>query len=107
MNETESVVVFVTAPEAEAQGLAEVLVREKKTACVNIVPGVRSTYWWQGEIESDDESLLIIKTRLPLLDGLVEVVKKTHSYEVPEFLVVPVLYGADDYVKWMGEGTKS
>ncbi len=102
MNETESVVVFVTAPDAEAQGLAEVLVREKKAACVNIVPGVRSTYWWQGEIESDDESLLIIKTRLSVLDGLVEVVRKTHSYEVPEVIALPVLGGNRDYLDWIG-----
>ena len=102
MNETESVVVFVTAPEPEAQGLAQVLVREKKAACVNIVPGVRSTYWWQGEIESDDESLLIIKTRLSVLDGLVEVVKKTHSYEVPEVIALPVVGGNRDYLDWIG-----
>ena len=102
MNETESVVVLVTAPDAEAQGLAEVLVREKKAACVNIVPGVRSTYWWQGEIESDDESLLIIKTRLSLLDGLVEAVKKTHSYEVPEVIALPVVGGNRDYLDWIG-----
>jgi len=102
MNEPENVVVFVTAPEAEAQGLAEVLVREKKAACVNIVPRVRSTYWWQGEIESDDESLLIIKTRLSLLDGLIEVVKETHSYEVPEVIALPILGGNRDYLDWIG-----
>ncbi len=102
MNETESVVVFITAPEAEAQGLAEVLVREKKAACVNIVPRVHSTYWWQGEIESDDESLLIIKTRLSLLDGLVEAVKETHSYDVPEVIALPVLGGNRDYLDWIG-----
>ena len=97
-----NVVVFVTAPEAEAQVLAEVLVREKKAACVNIVPRVRSTYWWQGEIESDDESLLIIKTRTSLLDDLVEVVKETHSYEVPEVIALPILGGNQDYLDWIG-----
>jgi periplasmic divalent cation tolerance protein len=102
MNEPENVVVFVTAPEAEAQGLAEVLVREKKAACVNVVPRVRSTYWWQGEIESDDESLLIIKTRLSLLDGLIEAVKETHSYEVPEVIALPILGGNQDYLDWIG-----
>jgi periplasmic divalent cation tolerance protein len=102
MNELENVVVFVTTPEAEAQGLAEVLVREKKAACVNIVPKVRSTYWWQGEIESDDESLLIIKTRLSLLDDLIEVVKETHSYEVPEVIALPILGGNQDYLDWIG-----
>lgn len=102
MNELENVVVFVTTPEAEAQVLAEVLVREKKAACVNIVPKVRSTYWWQGEIESDDESLLIIKTRLSLLDDLIEVVKETHSYEVPEVIALPILGGNQDYLDWIG-----
>ena len=102
MNEPENAVVLVTTPEAEAQGLAEVLVREKKAACVNIVPRVRSTYWWQGEIESDDESLLIIKTRLSLLDDLIEAVKETHSYEVPEVIALPILGGNRDYLDWIG-----
>jgi len=102
MTEPENVVVFVTTPEAEAQVLAEVLVREKKAACVNIVPRVRSTYWWQGEIESDDESLLIIKTSLSLLDDLIEAVKETHSYEVPEVIALPVVGGNEDYLDWIG-----
>ena len=102
MNEPENVVVFVTTPEAEAQGLAEVLVREKRAACVNIVSRVRSVYWWQGEIESDDESLLIIKTAASLLDDLVEVVKRTHSYEVPEVIALPILGGNKDYLDWVG-----
>ena len=102
MNEAENVVVFVTTPETEAQGLAEALVREKKAACVNIVPRVRSTYWWQGEIESDEESLLIIKTRASLLDGLVAVVKETHSYEVPEVIAMPIVGGNKDYLDWVG-----
>lgn len=102
MNEPENVVVFVTTPEAEAQALAEVLVREKKAACVNIIPRVRSTYWWQDKVESDDESLLIIKTRLSLLDGLVAAVKEAHSYEVPEVIALPVVAGNRDYLDWIG-----
>lgn len=101
MNEPENVVVFVTTPEDEAQALVEVLVREKKAACVNIVSRVRSTYWWQDKVESDDESLLIIKTRLSLLDGLVEAVKEAHSYEVPEVIALPIVGGNEDYLGWI------
>ncbi|XP_061970005.1 protein CutA, chloroplastic isoform X2 [Populus nigra] len=78
-----SIVVYVTVPNREAgKKLANSIVKEKLAACVNIVPGIESVYQWQGEIQSDAEELLIIKTRQSLLEALTEHVKANHEYEL-------------------------
>ncbi|XP_011016891.1 PREDICTED: protein CutA, chloroplastic isoform X2 [Populus euphratica] len=78
-----SIVVYVTVPNREAgKKLASSIVKEKLAACVNIVPGIESVYQWQGEIQSDAEELLIIKTRQSLLEALTEHVKANHEYEL-------------------------
>ncbi|EEF48598.1 Protein CutA, chloroplast precursor, putative [Ricinus communis] len=77
-----SVVVYVTVPNRDAgKKLAQSIVKEKLAACVNIVPGIESVYQWQGEIQTDSEELLIIKTRDSLLDALTDHVKANHEYE--------------------------
>jgi periplasmic divalent cation tolerance protein len=97
-------VVFITTGSAmEAQRIAHILVSERKAACVNIVPQVHSRFWWQGKIDSADETLLIVKTRASLLDELVRLVKENHNYEVPEIIALPILGGNPDYLKWIGE----
>lgn len=99
-------VVFITAGTSEEAGrIADILVAERKAACVNIVPGVHSKFWWQGEIDSADEALLIVKTKASLLDELVRLVKENHSYEVPEVVALPILGGNPDYLKWIDEVT--
>ncbi len=102
MEETGKVVVLITAAtEKEAHSLAELLLNQKKVACVNIVPKVDSLFRWQGNIDSAQESLLIIKTRASLLPELIEMVKMTHSYEVPEIIALPIVGGNEDYLKWL------
>ncbi|XP_051150127.1 protein CutA, chloroplastic-like isoform X2 [Andrographis paniculata] len=77
-----SIVVYVTVPSKEAgQKLAASIVKERLAACVNRVPGVESVYEWKGEIQTDTEELLIIKTRESLLDALTQHVKANHEYE--------------------------
>ena len=104
MEKFASVVVFITTDTGrEAQQIAEILLEQKKAACVNIVPQVDSHFWWQGEIDSAREHLLIVKTRAALLDEVVKLVKEAHSYEVPEVIALPIIGGNPDYLKWLDE----
>ena len=106
MAESSYIVVLVTtgSPE-EAKKISSALLEQKKAACVNIVPQVSSRFWWQGELDSADESLLIIKTRASLLDDIVKIVKELHSYEVAEVIALPIVGGNPDYLNWIGEET--
>jgi len=101
MKESDNVVVLITATEEEAHGLTDLLLRQRKAACVNILSKVHSRYWWQGKIESDNESLLIVKTKASLLDQLISLVKENHSYEVPEIIALPIVGGNQDYLNWI------
>ena len=102
MKEPGEIVVFVTAgTEEEALNVAELLLDQRKAACVNIVPKVDSLFWWQGKLDSAQESLLIIKTVASLLPEIVELVKGVHSYEVPEIIAMPIIGGNEDYLKWI------
>ncbi len=104
MKETGKVVIFVTAgSEQEAHKIAELLLSQRKAACVNIVPKVDSSFWWQGKLDSAKESLLIIKTKASLLSEVVDLVKAAHSYEVPEIIALPIIGGNEDYLKWIDD----
>jgi len=101
------IVVFITtATVEEAQRIANILVRSRKAACVNIVPEVHSIFRWQGKMDSADEALLIVKTREALLDELIELVKENHSYEVPEIVALPIVGGNPDYLRWLDAETE-
>mgnify|MGYP001566034037 FL=1 len=100
------IVVFVTAgSEKEAKKLALGLLKEKLAACVNIIDGVRSHFWWQGKIDKAKEALLIIKTRKALFNKLLKKVKSLHSYAVPEILALPVISGNKKYLDWIDDST--
>jgi periplasmic divalent cation tolerance protein len=103
---TEFLIVFITAPkEEEAAGIARELVGSRLAACVNIVKDIRSIYRWQGKMEDEAEVLMIVKTRRELFEALMKRVKELHSYTVPEILALPVIAGAEDYLKWLHEET--
>jgi periplasmic divalent cation tolerance protein len=95
------IVLITTGSEAEAHKIAELLVKGKKAACVNIVPRVDSLFWWEGKLDSAQESLLLVKTKASLFPEIVELVKRTHSYEVPEIIALPIIAGSEDYLKWL------
>lgn len=103
----DSIVVYITASgEEEAAKIARILVEERLAACVNILKDARSIYRWQGKIEDEKESLMIIKTRKELFDPLVKRVKEVHSYTVPEIISLPIIEGSEDYMKWLKEVTR-
>ena len=95
------VVLITTGSEEEANKIAELLINQRKAACVNIVPVIDSLFWWQGKLDSAKESLLIVKARLSDLKEINESVKKAHSYEVPEIIALPIIGGNEDYLKWL------
>lgn len=97
-------IVFSTAPDEEvARELAGRLVRERRAACVSLLPGTRSIYWWEGEVQSDEEVLLVIKTGAGQVDALTEALGEAHPYDCPEILAVPVVAGLEDYLDWVGD----
>ena len=97
-------VVLVTAPDLKsARKLAQTVLKARAAACVNIVPGLESHYWWQGRIESGRELLLIIKTTRARLAVLEKVVLANHPYDTPEFVVLPLDGGAEKYLAWLAD----
>ena len=98
-------VVFITAPKGKGDELASKIVEERLAACVNVVSGVKSVYWWRGKVERDEEDLLIVKTVESRLDVLIRRVKELHPYEVPEIIAVPVEKGLPEYLAWVEEST--
>jgi len=102
MKGTDRIIVLITAgSEEEAHKIAESLVNGKKAACVNIVPRVDSLFRWEGKLDSARESLLLVKTKASLFSEIVEMVKRMHSYEVPEIIALPIIAGSEDYLKWL------
>jgi periplasmic divalent cation tolerance protein len=102
MIDTGLVVIFVTVSnDEEARKISGLLLERRKVACVNIVSGVNSTFWWQGNIDAEQENLLIIKTKSSVLPEIVNLIKSVHSYEVPEIIAMPIIGGNEDYLKWI------
>lgn len=102
MSDPEARVVLLTAPDAEVAGrIARALVEERLAACVNVVPGVRSVYRWEGAVQDDAEQLLVAKTRADRCGALAARVEALHPYELPEVLVLPVSGGSQRYLDWV------
>jgi len=103
------IVVLITAPSQQAgENIARLLVERKLAACVNILPAVRSIYSWKDAIQSDEEVLLLVKSRAELFaDHLIPAVKAAHPYEVPEIIALPILMGSPDYLDWIAAETSS
>jgi len=99
----EPIVVLITAPShAEGEKIATMLVESKLAACVNILPAVHSVYRWQGDIHTDQEVILLVKSRAKLFaDKLLPAVQEMHPHEVPEIVAVPIAQGLDSYLAWI------
>jgi len=96
----EHCIIYITAgSKEEADKLSRGLVEEKLAFCVNAVPGIQSTYQWEGKIHVDDEILLIVKTRQDRYETLEQWVKQNHSYDVPEIISLPIQKGLPEYVQ--------
>lgn len=102
----EVVILITAASDDEAAKIARALVDERLAACANILPGVRSLFFWEGKTQDAREVLMVVKTRHTLLDSIVHRVKALHSYTMPEIIALPVLGGSQDYLNWIRETVK-
>src|SRR6476469_7500857 len=99
--------VTTTLPdEATASTLAHALVEQRLAACVQLLPGVRSVYRWQGVVEEAQEVLLVIKTVAARYPALEEAIRMAHPYAVPEIVAVPAVRGLPAYLQWVNDETK-
>ena len=99
-------IILITASSMdEGEKIADSLVENHLAACVNLVPSVKSVFFWEGKTDQQSEVLLIAKSRKALLDQIIDHVKKIHSYSVPEIIAIPVIGGSEDYLKWVEETT--
>lgn len=88
----------------EAARIADLLVERRYAACVQQHP-IRSTYRWEGEVQHDEEILLLVKTRAARFDDVVATVRELHSYDVPAISAVPIVRGSADYLAWIDTET--
>ncbi len=100
---TDVVTVIMTAPDAKtAEMLGHTLVSERLAACANVVPKIVSMYWWDGELQRDDEAMVILNTVQQRAEALEARAVELHPYSVPEVLVLPVSSGHEPYLAWVG-----
>ena len=103
-----AVFVYTTYPSAvEAERAGRALVERRLCACVNILPGMISHYWWQGAIERGEEVVMIIKTRASLAERVSTAVKEMHSYSTPAILVIPLESVDKNYLDWIMAETEA
>lgn len=102
----DALVVLCTCPdEASAVEIAKALLAQGLAACVNRLPGVRSMYLWEGQMQDDAEVLLVIKTRKDLYPALEAGIRARHPYEIPEIIGLTVTAGAAPYLDWIKQAT--
>jgi periplasmic divalent cation tolerance protein len=100
------VIVLTTLPaDADASAIATALVEGRLAACVNVLPAMQSTYRWQGTVEREAERQIVIKTSGQRVDALWERLRDLHPYDMPEFVVIPIVDGNQAYLNWIGETT--
>ena len=100
-------VVLITVPDQEtAELVAKAVLEPRLAACVNILPAVRSLYWWEGKIDSSNELLLIAKTEPQLIAELSDAVRAVHPYKIPEIVALSASYVAESYLGWVKAETK-
>lgn len=103
MTETNFILVLNTCPTNEANNIAKDIIKKKIAACVNITPKINSIYFWSNTINEETESQLIIKTKITCLKKIEKYLLKTISYDNPEIIALPIIYGSNNYLKWIND----
>ncbi len=99
---TDAIVTFCTCPDKlTAEKIARLLVENQLAACINIVPGITSVYRWQGNIETADEHLLVIKSPVQAYTALETAIRQHHPYELPEIISLSIAHGLPEYINWI------
>jgi periplasmic divalent cation tolerance protein len=95
------IAVLVTIPQKDAEPMAKMLVQERVCACVNIITGVKSIFWWEGKVDETQEAILVIKTKDALFGKLKNIVKNNHPYKVPEIISFKIDQINQEYLDWV------
>jgi periplasmic divalent cation tolerance protein len=103
-----AVLVYTTYPSlVEAERAGRAIVERRLAACINILPGMISHYWWEGKVERGEEVVMIFKTRASLAEAVRGAVKESHPYTTPAIVVLPVEGGDPDYLTWIDAETEA
>ncbi len=105
MSEKQQIVLSTCPDHDTAKQIAKVLVTQRLAACINILPGVESIYQWQGQLQCDQECLLIIKIHAAAYPAVEKAVLKLHPYELPEIVAVPLANGLPAYLAWINNNS--
>lgn len=99
---------YMTVPtREEALNIGNALVSQRLAACVNVLPHMHAIYWWQGDMESGDEVVLLAKTRASLVQKVINKVTAMHSYECPCVVSIPIAEGYPPFLEWIFEETRN
>ena len=99
--------VYITTPDSAcAEGLALMLLERRLAACVNILPSVRSLYWWNNAIDRSDEVVLVAKTEDDRYPALADAVRAAHPYECPCIVALPIAHSTPDFLDWIRSSTR-
>ncbi len=105
--DTDLVIALTTVPmDLDVDELVRKLLERRLVACANVLPPMRSAYWWKGTIETAEERQIVFKTRQGCVNALEAALLELHPFEVPEFLMIPVSGGGEAYLRWVREETK-
>ncbi|MEM4526046.1 MAG: divalent cation tolerance protein CutA [Methanothermobacter sp.] len=96
-----AMVYITTSGLEESEKIGKILVKERLAGCVNIIPSIKSFYWWDDKIEEDEESIIIVKTIEENVKEIIKRVKALHSYENPCIIHIPIKGGSEDYLEWL------
>lgn len=102
------VVVLVTAPDIKvAKALASAVLEARLAACANVIPKVKSFFWWEEKLQKADEAQIVFKTTTARLTDLEKLIDEKHPYDTPEFLALPTMGGSSGYLDWIDASTKA
>ena len=101
-----AIILTTVSAAEEGQSIANTLVEEQLAACVNIIPNISSVYRWEGQIQSESEVLLLIKTTKDLEGEVYREVQAVHSYDTPELITLPITNGSETYLDWLNAAVR-
>lgn len=100
-----AIIVIVTIPQKNANALTTILLQKKLCACVNLIKGIQSFFWWKNKINHASETILLIKTKKSLFQKLKKTIQKHHPYTVPEIIAVKISHINKEYLQWLNTET--
>lgn len=106
MEKRYAIVLVTAANREEAEKISKALLNERLIACANIIGPISSLFWWHEKIESAEEYVLLMKTRIDMFEKLIKKIKALHSYEVPEIIATPIIQGFKPYLEWLNSSLR-